>query len=306
MEFLKILLEPIDTKEKLFEKHLETYSYVPMWFDNKPWNISDINKRAELFPTREKIENRLNELKNQISQRKEAVEKILKELKPGPYMSELIKKIQEFAFLRQEGELQIGYHNFHGVPLKRVICKKFGISLEDIKFLTDEEIMENLKGRNHNLNNLINERSNYCFMIAKDGKCTIATGAGGKRLADEIKRKVVEAGTVTAKQELKGVVGSPGFAKGRVRVINGLDQIDDLQIGEIMVVSGTSVEYLSAMQRAAAIISEIGGITSHSAVIARELGKPCLTRVESATKVLKNGDIVEVDADSGIVKIIKK
>ena len=60
------------------------------------------------------------------------------------------------------------------------------------------------------------------------------------------------------------------------------------------------------MKKAAAIVTDLGGILTHAAITARELGIPCLTGTKTATQVLKDGDLVEVDADKGIVKIIKK
>jgi pyruvate,water dikinase len=60
------------------------------------------------------------------------------------------------------------------------------------------------------------------------------------------------------------------------------------------------------MKMASAIITEDGGMTCHAAIVARELGRPCITGIKIATKVLKDGDLVEIDADNGIVKIIKK
>ena len=68
----------------------------------------------------------------------------------------------------------------------------------------------------------------------------------------------------------------------------------------------TSPDYLPAMKRAAAILTDEGGMLSHAAIMSRELGKPCIVRCKIATKVLKNGDEIEVDADNGVVKIIKK
>ncbi|TSC78406.1 MAG: pyruvate, water dikinase [Parcubacteria group bacterium Gr01-1014_29] len=59
------------------------------------------------------------------------------------------------------------------------------------------------------------------------------------------------------------------------------------------------------MHKAGAFIIDAGGILSHAAIVARELKKPCVIGTKIATKVLKNGDLVEVDADNGIVKIIK-
>ncbi len=64
----------------------------------------------------------------------------------------------------------------------------------------------------------------------------------------------------------------------------------------------THPEFLSLMKQASAIVTDEGGVTCHAAIVARELGIPCVIGTKMATKVLKDGDEVEVDADKGIVK----
>ena len=65
-------------------------------------------------------------------------------------------------------------------------------------------------------------------------------------------------------------------------------------------------DYLSAMKKAVAFVTDEGGITCHAAIVARELNRPCIIGTKIATKVLKDGDEVEVDADKGVVKILKR
>ena len=68
----------------------------------------------------------------------------------------------------------------------------------------------------------------------------------------------------------------------------------------------TTPDLLPAMERATAFITDEGGITCHAAIVAREMKKPCIIGTKTATKILKNGDLIEVDAVNGIVKIIKR
>jgi pyruvate,water dikinase len=68
----------------------------------------------------------------------------------------------------------------------------------------------------------------------------------------------------------------------------------------------TSPDYVPAMKRAKAIITDEGGLLSHAAIMSREFGKPCIIGTKIATKILKDGMMVEVDADKGIVRIINK
>ena len=75
--------------------------------------------------------------------------------------------------------------------------------------------------------------------------------------------------------------------------------------GEILVAPSTSAYYVPAMRKAAAIITEFGGMTSHAGIVARETKVPCIVGVERITTILKDGDLIEVDADKGIIKKVK-
>lgn len=101
---------------------------------------------------------------------------------------------------------------------------------------------------------------------------------------------------------VRGMVGSPGKARGLVRIIEPGDSSDKIQPGEILVCRMTTPDYLPHMMKAAAIVTDLGGVLSHAAIVARELHKPCVTATKDATKKLKTGQLVFVDADLGIVQ----
>ncbi len=105
-------------------------------------------------------------------------------------------------------------------------------------------------------------------------------------------------------QVLKGSIGYPGKGTGSVRVIQTRADMDAFEEGEILVASMTFPRYLPIIAKSAAFVTDEGGITSHAAVTARELKKPCVIGTKFATQVLKTGDIVEVDAFNGIVRKI--
>lgn len=108
------------------------------------------------------------------------------------------------------------------------------------------------------------------------------------------------------KKIIKGTIAYQGNVKGRVRRVMGHKHINIIKKGEILVSPMTMPDFLPAMKKAAAIITDEGGITCHAAIVSRELGIPCIIGTKIATKVLKDGDIVEVDANKGVVRIIKK
>jgi phosphohistidine swiveling domain-containing protein len=105
---------------------------------------------------------------------------------------------------------------------------------------------------------------------------------------------------------LKGAAAFKGIARGVAKIVKIAHEIDKVGEGDILIAPTTAPSYIIGMQRAAAFVTDEGGITSHAAIVAREMKKPCVIGTKIATKVLKDGDLVEVNANDGTVKIIKK
>lgn len=95
-----------------------------------------------------------------------------------------------------------------------------------------------------------------------------------------------------------------GIARGRVKIVNSAQDIEKVHQDDVIVSFNTSPSLMPALLRCGAIITDEGGIMCHAAIIARELKKPCVIGTKIATKVLKDGDMVEVDAEKGIVRVI--
>lgn len=105
---------------------------------------------------------------------------------------------------------------------------------------------------------------------------------------------------------LKGNCAFRGRVKGLVRVILDENKAGNLEEGEVLVVKMTSAKFTPLIDRAKAIVTNNGGLLCHAAIISREFKIPCIIGTKIATKVLKDGDLVEVDAEKGIVRILEK
>ncbi len=101
--------------------------------------------------------------------------------------------------------------------------------------------------------------------------------------------------------QLNGIPSSPGIARGSVRVVNNSKNLSHLKIGEILVSEITSIDYMPDMLRAAGVVTELGGVTSHAAIVTREHAIPCVTGVRGALLHLKTGMHVAVDGNNGII-----
>ncbi len=115
----------------------------------------------------------------------------------------------------------------------------------------------------------------------------------------ETKKTVTE--EKTGKILVKGETASAGVISGPVKIIKDAKELNLIKKGDIMVTTMTNPDMVPAMQKAAAIVTDEGGLTSHAAIVSREMGAPCIVGTEIGTKVLKDGQIVTVNATQGMV-----
>ncbi len=151
---------------------------------------------------------------------------------------------------------------------------------------------------------IIEERKKGYELVCLKDKKTLLTGERFKILYKDI------VSTKSRTDHLEGRVAMTGKARGRVRVIlhnkrNISKEVANFKKGEILVTEMTRPDTIMACKKASAVITDEGGITSHAAIISRELKIPCVIATKIATQLLKTGDLVEVDADRGFIKILK-
>lgn len=103
--------------------------------------------------------------------------------------------------------------------------------------------------------------------------------------------------------ELNGVPASFGRVEGKARIVLKLTDIEKVENGEIIICKQTDPSFITALAKAGGIVTEIGGIVAHAAIIAREFGIPCVVQVKKATEIIKNGDFIFVDGDLGKITI---
>lgn len=103
---------------------------------------------------------------------------------------------------------------------------------------------------------------------------------------------------------LKGIAAGSGVAKGIVKVVSEVHDISKFKEGNILVAEMTEPSMVIMMNKAAAIVTDKGGLTCHAAIVSRELGIPCVVATKKATKVLKDGLKVRVDGTKGEVRLI--
>lgn len=104
--------------------------------------------------------------------------------------------------------------------------------------------------------------------------------------------------------EVKGSVAYPGVARGTARILNSASDIKEFRDGDIIVSFNTNPSLMPALRRCGGIVTDEGGIMCHAAILSRELEVPCVIGTKVATRAFKDGDLLEVDAEKGIVRKI--
>ncbi|EKE06761.1 MAG: phosphoenolpyruvate synthase [uncultured bacterium] len=176
-------------------------------------------------------------------------------------------------------------------------------SIARIKGLNYEEIVE------HTINEIAS--NNISKKIAVDRKLNIGFYFDGEEkilTTKQIKiclNKLLKTENVI-NESVKGLCARSGKVVGIVKVVNHQNQMEGFKDEMVLVSHQTTPDIIFAMNKSSAIVTDFGGLTSHAAIVARELGKPCIVGTKNATKILKDGDLVEVDADNGVVRILEK
>jgi len=100
---------------------------------------------------------------------------------------------------------------------------------------------------------------------------------------------------------LTGIAASPGVGKGKVKIVQNADELSKVNEGDVLVAKMTNPDYVSAMQKASAIVTDEGGSTAHAAIVSREMGIPAVVGTQKATQILKDEQMVTVDGTNGKV-----
>ncbi|MFA4818868.1 MAG: PEP-utilizing enzyme [Patescibacteria group bacterium] len=179
------------------------------------------------------------------------------------------------------------------------LSRRYDISKSDLHYYVFKDILKLIKtGKKLSIKELKQRQSYFAVVWDRQKGTMYVSGGKAKKLYNLYQIKP----NVKSIKQIRGEAVSAGVVKGKVRVILSAREVNKLRPGEILITTMTSPDFIVAMRKAAAVVTDVGGITSHAAIVSRELRIPCIVGTRIATKVLRNADLVEVDANKGIVK----
>ncbi|KKU48044.1 MAG: Phosphoenolpyruvate synthase/pyruvate phosphate dikinase [Parcubacteria group bacterium GW2011_GWA2_46_9] len=300
MELLKIAIK-LPSSSKQLAKYQQRY----FWLHNNYFRAQELSKK---FFQRE-IERWQNSGANLLAKYKQLRDmpannvrkkiQLLKKHKLSRHLRTLLKISEDFTWWQDERKRST-FLNIHlGSKILGEMARRRKYNPELMKYLMPFEIkLMFLKG-SPSVEDL-RKRQRGCVMVVWRGGYCVAIG----RDIDRLRHLMFTAKTRDAVRDVRGLSASVGKAVGRVKIVGSVKEINKVNKGDILVAVMTRPDYIIGIKKAAAIVTNEGGITCHAAIVSRELGIPCIIGTKIATEVFKDGDLVEVNANHGVVKKI--
>lgn len=283
----------------LVDLHYNKYYYTKhLWVSGEYTLVDYFNQLVDIFKTEQSpriiLEKQLLELDKTAQKKRQ----LLQDLKVEKKWVDIFEEFGDFMvtkIYRRYAQI-LAVH--HMGPILKEIAKRFYITEKQVRFMRIVEVEDLLINNKCDENELL-QRAKYCVYYAQSDDEKIFAGVEAKNIMKTIEKPI----NINV-NELKGESGCVGYAKGKVKIVIRAEDMYKMEVGDILVSIATDPDIVPAMKKAAGIITEQGGVTSHAAIVSRELGIPCVIGTKIATKVFKDGDMVEVDANRGIVRKI--
>ncbi|MFH0969532.1 MAG: PEP-utilizing enzyme [Patescibacteria group bacterium] len=280
------------------------------WWTSLGWNpgnkfgAKDIKQEIKKYLNDKNLENKYCQLKKFSQKIKKDKQILLRQIKPGRKFLDLARFFENLAVLhdeRKEGQMKLiaAGDEF----LREIAKRKKELKFDDLLLLAPEEAADYFNKGNEKTNKILKARKKYICCWTTSTEYILKQGDEALKM----RTKLFSQNENYNIKELKGLSASRGQAKANVKVgYSMLVLSKKFKVGDILVVPQTTPDFVPLMKKSAAVITDEGGATCHAAIISRELGIPCIVGTKIATQVLKDGDLVEVDANQGVVRIIDK
>ncbi len=297
------ILKENDSINRKAEEILSEYGWLDASLINEPKSIENVIRDVnDLSSVKDKLKGILLKKEKEEKVKRSEKEKLLNEVlsKSSPEQKRVIEfavKSAELGRIVVDSVMQFIYHRRRIYP---EMAKRLNITEIELKFMLAEEIKESFLDKKIDMS-AIGERKKLAICILKDNNVEMVSGLEAEKLKNSLNS------TLEDNSPLKGEIAfSKGKVKGIARLVKDASEMGKVNQGEILVSSRTYPDLLPAMKKSAAIIAELGGLLSHAAIVSRELGIPCIVGTKGATTKIKDGELIEVDTDTGKVRVLEK
>ncbi len=301
--FLKAIKEnPNKNIKSIIKKHLKEYSYVTIGYGSSPLNEDVLLTRYEKMQTlgKDYLDRRMHEIEEYPKQLKAKKSKIYKKLN-NKQLKELFALAAKLGFMRDRKKAFLGKSVAFRNTIIEEVSNRYNLEKDIIRFYLMDEF-EDLLLSDKKVDQEEIERRKQGVYISSVSKL-YSGGTAREEYFEAVKTEKEDKSVLDTR---KGICASPGVVRGKARICLTFEESNKLEKGEILIAYGTDFDFMNAIVKSSGIITEEGGILSHASVISRELKKPCIIAFKGITKLIKDGDLIELDAENGTVKILEK
>ncbi len=297
-----------DHFEQLLSFHWQSFCWLSLWSVNEE-PLTREHFREEINNILERVinpEREIRRLQVENKQRRAIFEETLHKISVSWALRDQITLLQEYIVLRTYRKNAICQSHFYHLPLLWEVANRLSLTKQEVRLLSYGELIKGLADKisAKKLQRLARNRAKGWAVLMWRGKMTTVTGA--RKIVQAMEQYQIVPLSQIVEKVLKGNIACRGRVVGKVRVIHKLSEIDKVQPGDILVAKMTTPDYMMAINKCAGIVTDEGGITCHAAIVSREFGIPCLIATHNATKLLKDNDLVELDAISGVARVIER
>ncbi len=274
------------------------------YVDNNVLSINFFLKElVVILKGRVDIENEIKRLVNTSEKSQVNKQKLIKELKIPANLRNLLIVSEDFTYWQDERKKITYWYNHYLSLILEEIAKRFSYTIHQLKYLYYSELLDLFEKERKYLikKSEINIRFKSCLWYQKGIYFDQISG----RKADQLSKELLRIDRKQRIDDFRGMSAYKGVARGPVRIVKSIKECNRVKKGDVIVAVMTRPDYVQAMKKAVAVVTNEGGVTCHAAIISRELGIPCIIGTKIGTEVLKDGMEVEVNANHGVVKIIK-
>jgi len=287
---------------ELLEQHVKDY----FWLKNNYFEAKDleieyfIEEIKNIIKENIEINNILGKNNIRLDEIRQNKAEIINKLSLEDRYKKLVKLVDFFCIFQDERKaISLKGHHYLALLIKEA-ARRTGINENLLYSCTTSEITLVLKGRFDI--NILRKRQQHCTLIITKHDNTLLAG----KESQDKEREILGSEQKDEITEFEGMRAQGGKVIGKVIKILDPRDAGRFKQGSILVTTMTSPDFITIMKKAAAIITDEGGITSHASIVAREFGIPCVIATKIATNVLNDGDKVEVNANHGVVKILER
>lgn len=286
--------------EAMTQQHLEEYYWVTCnYFTYSGLGRNNLEALIKNTLTQtESPEKRLEEFEKQLTNNKNESEMLKNKYSLNKrilFYFSLLQKVTMFYDNRKKAQM----HGFYSMGrILKELAKRSNIDFDLAKFIFPHEITK-LINKEISPQELY-QRRKHTYIDYEIIPPKILVGDEAAAAEEKLWKKVT-----LSQNELNGACANPGTVIARARVIRSTKHLAQLQKGEILVTGMTSPEYVPVLSKAVGIITDDGGITCHAGIISREMKIPCIVGTKTATRRIKTGDLLDLRAHHGLVRITK-